>query len=59
MLKKIVKMLINQKSPYRHSHYSSSDYKKRHYGHHHAKYGHLHYKKKKHRGSFFSSFFSS
>lgn len=63
MLKKLLKALLGQHhypSPYK-KHYSSSDYHvPKPYSHKHpSQYGHHHYKKTHHSGSFFSSFFGS
>jgi hypothetical protein len=59
MLKKIIKALLKGKLNSGKHHYSSSDYKKRHYGHNPSKYGHQFYKKKHKSGGFFKSYSSS
>ncbi|MFZ3589966.1 hypothetical protein ACOI1C_11970 [Bacillus sp. DJP31] len=58
MLKKIIKALLKSKSHSKH-HYSSSDYKKKHYGQHPSSYGHGYYKKKHKSGGFFGKSYSS
>ncbi|ARP42668.1 hypothetical protein GTHT12_01115 [Geobacillus thermodenitrificans] len=63
MFKKLLKGLLGQNhhSWYYKKHYSSSDYHmpKSYSYKHPSQYGHYHYKKKHHSGSFFSSFFGS
>lgn len=58
MLKKILKEILKSKLSGKHR-YSSSDYKKKHYGHHPSKHGHQYYKKKHKFSGIFKSFSSS
>ncbi|WP_110112232.1 hypothetical protein [Bacillus sp. CGMCC 1.16541] len=67
MIRKILESLLGQKKHRRYSssnryrkprRYSSSDYKKYGYSHKHSSYGHHHYKGKRKRSSFFSSYSS-
>ncbi|MBM7703172.1 hypothetical protein [Metabacillus iocasae] len=67
MIKKIIESLLGQKKHRRYSssdrfrrprHYSSSDYKKHRSSHKHGSYGYQHYKGKRKRSSFFSSYSS-
>ncbi|KYD33108.1 MULTISPECIES: hypothetical protein [Anoxybacillaceae] len=63
MLKKIIKALLKEHvlhQQHHKIHYNSSDHYPKHYANiHPSHYGHKHYKKKHHSGSFFSSFFGS
>jgi hypothetical protein len=63
MLKKIIKAIIKENLShhrYHKPHYTSSDHYSKYSKHvHPSHYGHGHYKKKHHSGSFFSSFFGS
>ncbi len=60
MLDKILKYVLKSKFKPHYKHYSSSDFKKKMYGHHPSKYGHSYYKKKhKLHGLFGKSYSSS
>ncbi|YCA09093.1 hypothetical protein M1D60_11810 [Bacillus sp. AK128] len=59
MLDKLFKYFLKSKSKSYYKHYSSSDFKKKPYGHHPSKYGHGYYKKKHKPTGFFGKSYSS